>query len=197
MQVSETVDFDEHMKRLRLGDTSAIGAFVDLYEPFIRRTLRFRIHDASLQSAADSVDLCQSVLGGFLLRFAAGDYAIANEQDLRRLLGSIANKKFLMFQRRERADKRDRYRTQSLESVSEPQARTSCDASLQLQQGELLQEAMRRLSEDELELFQLRCNGTSWAEISERFHGSEIVLRQRLSRAIRRVSAELGIDDDD
>ena len=28
----------------------------------------FRIDDASLQSAADSVDLCQSVLGGFLLR---------------------------------------------------------------------------------------------------------------------------------
>ena len=70
------IEFVDFLARLRLGDDDAIRSFVSKYEPFIRRTLRFRIARASLQTAADSVDVCQSVLGGFLLRLAAGDYTI-------------------------------------------------------------------------------------------------------------------------
>ena len=112
---TSTSDFGDFLTRLRLGDDDAIRSFVSKYEPFIRRTLRFRIARASLQSAADSVDVCQSVLGGFLLRLAAGDYTLTSEDDLRRLLVAIANKKFLVLNRRETAAKRDHRHTQSLD----------------------------------------------------------------------------------
>ncbi len=117
MNNTSTSNFDGFLTRLRLGDDDAIREFVSKYEPYIRRALRFRIARASLQSAADSVDVCQSVLGGFLLRLAAGDYTLASEEDLRRLLVAIANKKFLVLNRRETAAKRDHRQTKSIDNM--------------------------------------------------------------------------------
>ncbi len=107
--------FEAYLLRLRSGDERAVREFVEKFEPFIRRSLRFRLQKSSLRQAADSVDLCQSVICGFLIRLNAGDYEIRSEEDLRKLLVAIANKKFLMLKRRETAAKRDRRLTCSLE----------------------------------------------------------------------------------
>ncbi len=112
-------DFFEYLGKLQHHDSDVVREFVERYEPYIRRTVRFRINRSSLQTAADSVDVCNSVLGSFLLRLAAGEYAIASEEDLHKLLMSIAKKKFLMLNRKESAAKRARSQTQSLSDLPE------------------------------------------------------------------------------
>ena len=196
MNSASTIDFEAFLLRLRRGDEDATQLFVAKYEPFIRRTLRFRIARASLQSAADSVDVCQSVLGGFLLRLASGDYTLATEEDLRRLLVSIANKKFLVLNRRETAAKRDHRQTQSIENlkdlaVVEKQHNTFVDPS------ELLREVTQRLTPNEQRLFSFRRDGVPWYEIALQLEEEVIVLRKRLSRALHRVAVELKLEDDD
>ena len=94
-------DFHAYLSQLRCFNEPAIQGFVTTYESYIRRSLRMQIASAGLQSAADSADLCQSVLAGVLFGLAAGDFEIKSEEDLRRLVCSIANKKFLNLNRHE------------------------------------------------------------------------------------------------
>lgn len=197
LEITSTSDFGDFLTRLRLGDGDAIRAFVSKYEPFIRRALRFRIARASLQSAADSVDVCQSVLGGFLLRLAAGDYALASEDDLRRLLVAIANKKFLVLNRRETAAKRDHRNTFSLDNMKELADEVSQRGIGCVDHHDLLNEVIKRLSPDEQSLFLSRREGMSWHAIAERTSEDIIVLRKRLSRALNRVAVELKLEEDE
>lgn len=188
--------FAEQMERLRRGDPDAIRQFVDEYAPFLRRSLRYRIHNASLQSAADSVDICQSVFGGFLLRLCAGDYVIDSKENLLKLLVSIANKKFVSFQRRERRQRRDRYRTESLHSSTNAKDLEIMSDCASIDNAELFREVRLRLTQHENQLLEMRSQSKSWREIADELCESEVVLRQRLSRALHRVSQELGLCDD-
>lgn len=194
---TSTSDFGDFLRRLRLGDDDATRSFVTKYEPFIRRTLRFRIARASLQSAADSVDVCQSVLGGFLLRLAAGDYSLASEDELHRLLVAIANKKFLALNRRETAAKRDHRNTQSLQTMKELEDVVSVRALGQIEHHDLLNEVTKRLAPEEKTLFTLRREGLSWNTIAEQLSEDILLLRKRLSRGLHRVAVELNLEDDD
>ncbi len=187
--------FQQRLSRLRAHDQEEIRSFVSQYEPFIRRTLRFRIARASLQPAADSVDVCQSVMASFLIRLAAGNYELSSEEDLQKLLAAIAHKKFLVLNRRETAGKRNRNQTQSLSSLPEIAARQSDDPISGWNTSELNQEISRRLSQHELELFRLRSQDVPWTEISERMGEDAAVLRKRLSRAVKRLNEELGLED--
>ncbi len=190
-----TSQFYERLTRLRAGEPGAIAEFVAEYEPFIRRTLRYRISKASLQSAGDSVDVCQSVLGSFLIRLRAGDYELSSEQDLIALLMGIANKKFLFFQRRERAAKRDRRQTQSLQSVPDIASSVNQDPLQRMLNAELLTNVEGRLSHDERLLFQWRGESLTWDTIGQRLGEAPVNLRKKLSRAIHRVTIELGFED--
>jgi DNA-directed RNA polymerase specialized sigma24 family protein len=193
---SSPSDFDNYLERLRRGDEDATRSFVAKYEPFIRRTLRFRIARASLQSAADSVDVCQSVLGGFLLRLASGDYALATEEDLQRLLVAIANKKFLVLNRRETAAKRDHRQTQSLEDMKNL-AVVENESKQRIAHADLLHEVTQRLAPDEQILFGWRRDGLAWNQIAEQLSEDVLTLRKRLSRALHRVAVELKLEEED
>ncbi len=185
--------FEEQLRLLQAGDERAIEAFVAQYEPYIRRAIRFRIKDAALMAAADSVDVCQSVLGGFLLKLSAGDYVLHCEADLRGLLMSIAKKKFAMLWRRESAEKRARTRTRSLDSIPEVvSSGTSPESRLELK--ELISRVRQGLTDHEWDLLQQRRNGASWIEIESQLQVSAVVLKKRLSRALHRVAVDLGID---
>ena len=195
LEITSKSDFGDFLSRLRLGDDDAVREFVSKYEPYIRRALRFRIARASLQSAADSVDVCQSVLGGFLLRLAAGDYALASEEDLRRLLVAIANKKFLVLNRRETAAKRDHRQTKSIDNMKELADNVGGEAIEVVDHHDLLREVTKRLTPDEQRLFSLRREGLPWNTISERLSEDILLLRKRLSRAMNRVAVELKLED--
>jgi RNA polymerase sigma-70 factor (ECF subfamily) len=194
---SETNVFLFFLDRLRRGDDEAIRAFVAKYEPYIRRSLRYKIARAQLQSAADSVDILQSVFSGFLLRLSAGDYELSSEDDLRRLLVSIANKKFMVLSRRETAAKRDYRQTESLDRIEEVAGPDPDESHIKIDHADMLLGVTRRLKPDELVLFTARCQGQSWNTISERSGECADILRKRLSRALHRVAVELKLEDDD
>lgn len=193
MSQTESWEFEDFLVRLRRNDDEAIRTFVSKYEPFIRRTLRFRIARASLQAAADSVDVCNSVMGGFLLRLAAGEYSLTSEEDLRRLLISIANKKFLVLNRREKAAKRDHRQTLSLEDVREQPARETGVSQIECQ--DVIKVVMQRLTPEEKILLSLRQEGLAWDAIAERVSESPVLIRKRLSKALNRVAVELNIEN--
>lgn len=143
---------------------------------------------------ADSVDVCQSVLGGFLLRLSAGDYVLQSEDQLRARLLTIAKKKFSMLQRQEIASKRARRRTWSLEDVPEIPNVVSQPAESNLELAELSSSVRMCLTDNEWQLLQLRKQGLSWNEIENQLHVGAVVLKKRLSRSLRRVSIQLGLD---
>lgn len=194
MSDETTAEFLTYVRDLRSSEPEAIDRFMLRYQPFIRRSLRFRIARASLQPAADSVDLCQSVLGSFLIRLTAGEYELRSEEDLRNLLVAIASKKFLMFARRESATKRDRRITESIQEHPELASQRIGPQTVVLMR-ELRQEMLLRLSNQEQELLKLREAGTTWTEIGQKLHEDSTTLRQRFSRAIRRVALQLGIEE--
>lgn len=190
----EHIGFKEQLDQLRRGNSDAIAGFVDEYGPYLRRSLRFRIRGTALQSAADSVDICQSVLGGFLLRLAAGGYEVNSKEDLHRLLAAIANKKFLMFQRREYAEKRSRKITLSIDQMPEPIEPNADDVGQEIEMTELWEKASKLMNSEEQDLLQRRKDGHSWENIAQDMNVSSLLLRKRLSRALRRVADELGLD---
>ena len=59
--------FADFIRRIRAGDQEAAADLVRQYEPTVRRVVRFRLVDARLGAAFDSMDICQSVLGNFFL----------------------------------------------------------------------------------------------------------------------------------
>ena len=72
--MSNSTTFATFMRRIRSGDGSAAEELVRHYEPIIRREVRLRLEDRRLYRVFDSMDVCQSVLGSFFLRAAAGQY---------------------------------------------------------------------------------------------------------------------------
>jgi hypothetical protein len=59
---------------------------------------------------------------------------------------------------------------------------------------ELLEEARRRFSPDEITILERREQGREWTEIAEELGSSPEANRKRLTRAIDRVAHELGLD---
>ncbi len=188
-------EFQNLLNKLRTADPIALQEFVDKYEPFLRRTIRYRIDRVGLQAAFDSKDVCQSVFGSFLLRYLAGDFVLESEDAARNLLLAMTNKKFLMFQRREYAEKRDRRRTTHF-SDTEPKDERQPNPNDLLSHQEIVQRFANSLTADERQLYELRQAGLEWEEIGQQLQQSPISIRQKLSRAARRVAIELGIGDE-
>ena len=192
---SQTDQFQDVLKLVRSGNPQAISIFVAQYEPFIRRAMRFRLARASLHSVADSVDVCQSVFGSLFVRLVAGEYELATEDDLSKLLYTIANNKFLALQRRELAKRRDRRQTVSLDTRAEIADERQMTPMRSLSLTELMTKFESSLEPDEEVLYRLRKQGKSWSSIATHLRDDPIVLRKRLSRAVKRVALALGIED--
>ena len=191
----DTTAFDLLILRVRAGDHDAAAEVVRLYEPAIRRAVRFRLADAHLQSQLDSIDICQSVLKSFFIRAASGQYDLETPEQLLGLLATMARRKLTSESRRQRAQRRGgQHHTTSGQDV---QVFTDPGASPpdEVEARDLLQEVRRRLAPDERELLDLRNQGHDWGEVAVRLGGTTGGLRKKLSRAIDRVASELGLDD--
>jgi hypothetical protein len=99
--------------------------------------------------------------------------------------------------RRESAMRRDRRRLHTWEFALGTSMESRPDSSHALADTELLDHVERTLADDDRILFQLRRDGQDWDTISQQLNESSVLLRKRLSRAIRRVAAQLGLDGDD
>lgn len=196
--MAEPSPFPELLKRLRAGDAGAVREFVAAYEPFIRRSLRRRMARGPRYPIADSDDLCQSVLGSFLIRVAAGEYRLTEAADLERLLMTMVRNKVAAVARREgtgpivRASPRP-----DSECSDDPSGDSIDDPARIVAARDALAEARRRLTRDDLVLLDRRQAGQSWEEIAEALGGSPTALRKQLSRALRVISDQLGLGYDD
>src|SRR3954464_8639585 len=120
--------FDELLRRVRAGETSAAYELVRRYESAIRVAVRTRLSDPALRRQFDSMDICQSVLASFFLRAAAGQYDLDKPGQLVALLTQMARNKLAMRSRNLYRQRRDVRRTTSA-SDNDAMQREPADAS--------------------------------------------------------------------
>jgi RNA polymerase sigma-70 factor (ECF subfamily) len=189
-------EFTEFLRRVRAGDAQAAEELVRRYEPAIRREVRLRLTDPRLYRVFDSMDVCQSVLGAFFLKAAAGQYQLERPEDLMRLLVGMTRKQLLFKARHQRAQRRD-HRKVAADGVEEMDVSAGGPSPSRLVAGrEMLQEFRNRLTEDERQVADLRGQGRTWEEIAVELGGTPDARRKQLGRAVDRVALELGLQSD-
>jgi RNA polymerase sigma-70 factor (ECF subfamily) len=194
--MGEASSFRDLIGRVRRGDQQAAAELVRRYEPAIRRAVRFRLTDARLRRTCDSLDVCQSVLLSFFVRAASGEYELDTPEQLIKLLTVMARNKLLNQARDHHAARRDnRLVARNIEGIDPPGAEPS--PSQQAEARELLEEVQRRLTPDERLLVELRNQGHDWATIADRLGSNPATLRQKLHRALARLTRDLGLEEGD
>jgi RNA polymerase sigma-70 factor (ECF subfamily) len=195
--MADETEFTDLVRRLRAGDQLAAEQLVRQYEPLIRREVRFQLQDRRLCRVFDSMDFCQSVLASFFVRAATGQYDLEQPKDLVGLLVTMARNKVAMQARKQYRQRRDARRTAATDSALGGVAHPDPTPSQQVAHRDLLDRVRAHLSEEELQLAELRRQGLSWAQIAEQMGGQAQARRMQLARAVERVVKELGLEEDD
>jgi len=98
------------------------------------------------------MDICQSVLGSFFVRAAAGQYDLDQPEQLLKLLVAMVRNKVAYHARRHQAQSRDHRRNQAIDP-DQWQVPAADPSPSQIVAGrELLQEFRQRLTEEERQL---------------------------------------------
>jgi RNA polymerase sigma-70 factor (ECF subfamily) len=194
--MSATPDFDELIRRVRAWDQEAAAELVRRYEPAIRRAVRVRLANAQLGNLFDSMDICQSVLRSFFVRSASSQYDLQTPEQVLALLTAMARNKLASQARKHHALRRDNRRASAIGDAGNELVSSNESPCAAIVVRDLQEEVKRRLAPDEWELLELRNQGHDWAEVAERVGGLAETLRKKLARAIDRVIAELGLDDE-
>jgi len=186
--------FAELLARVRSGDPAAAEELVRRYEPMIRLEVRMRLRDPRLRRLFDSLDVCQSVLGSFFVRAAAGQYDLQRPEHVAALLAVMARNKLAAEARKHTRGGRD-VRKQAGGPVDEFEvAGRGPTPSRHVEYRELLDRFRSRLTDYERALADRRAAGRSWGEIAAELGGEPKALGKRLERAVDRVSQELGLE---
>lgn len=188
--------FQELIQRIRAGDAEAAATLVRQYEPEIRRAVRFRLATSRLRRVFDSMDVCQSVLGSFFVRAAAGQFDLEEPNQLLRLLTVMAQNKLRNYANQQHALRRDRRRELAdgeplLEGVAD---RVSTPSQV-VAGRELWSVIHRELTAEERYLAEQRAAGRGWNELASELGCTAEGLRKRYSRAVDRVVERLGLDE--
>jgi RNA polymerase sigma-70 factor (ECF subfamily) len=193
--MTDPTAFATFMRRIRAGDGRAAEELVRLYEPLIRREVRLHLEDRRLARLFDSMDVCQSVLGSFFLRAAAGQYDLERPDQLARLLVTMARNKLASAARSQHRQRRDQRRLapdgqEKLTRLADPNPGPESAVAGQ----ELLRRFREELSDEERQLVDLRSEGLSWADVASRLGGTPGARRMQLARAVERVARSLGLE---
>ena len=184
--------FADFLRRVCAGDEAAATELVQRYEPALRLEVQLRLTDPKLRRLLDPADLCQSVLKSFFIRAAGGQFELDSQAKLMALLRAMARNKVAHEARKQKALRRDLRRDVSLGAA---ELLASDPSPSRLAIGRELLDAFRsRLSAEELRMADLRSSGREWAEIAADLGGTPQARRKQLSRAVKRVSQELGLD---
>jgi RNA polymerase sigma-70 factor (ECF subfamily) len=195
--MSEQRDFAEFLRRIRCGDAEAARELVLRYESAIRLAVRTRLTDPALKRQVDSADICQSVLGSFFVRAAAGQYDLAEPAQLVALLVRMAQNKLATQARFHRRQRRDAHLVTGQDDAVERVADGGPAPDQIAAARELLATVRAGLSPEERELADRRGAGQGWGEISADMGGTAAGRRMQLKRAIDRLAPRLGLTDDE
>ena len=191
--MSDQNSFVTLIERLRQGDNDAARSLLAKYETVLRRIVAVRLLDRRLRGAADSEDICQSVLGSFFVRLRLGQYEIADESDLLRLLATMVRNKVASKKRRRTLEKREAVLAYLRKRIEENKTGSEPSPSEWLTYVELVRKAEELLSPEERALISLRKQGIGWFEIGTRLGEDPECLRKRMARAMDLVIDQLGL----
>jgi len=192
----DQIKFESMIVRIRSGDQLAAEELVLHYEPLIRREARLQIRDHRLLRLFDSQDICQSVLASFFARTALGEYDLETPENLVKLLAIMTRNKVATATQRQHRKRRDSRRNQGLDQMQSVVSETPSPSET-VSSRELLEQFLARFSDEERSLANLRRDGHSWAQIAVQLGGTHQSRRMQLSRAIDRISRQIGIDEPD
>jgi RNA polymerase sigma factor (sigma-70 family) len=194
MNTAESASFAELLARVRSGEAGAAEELIRRYEPVIRVTVRARLTDSRLRRVMDTMDICQSVLAGFFVRAAVGEYDLNEPNDLIRLLVRMTHNKIATQYRHHFRDRRDVRKMQDLGDDGLDQVGGEPGPDRIAAGRELLANLRGKLSDEERAIADARGQGKSWQEIADEFGGTAEARRKQLARAIDRVAPDLGLD---
>src|SRR5262245_15959970 len=188
--------FADFMRRIRAGDEQAAADLVRQYEPLIRREIRLGLTEPGLCRVLDSMDICQSVMASFFVQAACGRYDLEEPGQVVNLLIAMARNKLAFAVRRERAQRRDVRRLDAIGVDELNPVDGAADTPSQLVAGdELLRLVRERFSPEERQLAERRALGQDWAGIAAEMGGTAEARRHQLTRALDRVTQQLGLND--
>jgi RNA polymerase sigma-70 factor (ECF subfamily) len=141
------------------------------------------------------MDICQSVFASFFVRTAAGQFDIENPEQLMKLLVAMARNKLSKQVHGQQAQRRDYRRVQTGEIDEGQFAAADATPSQYAAGNELLREAEKLMTPEELQLRELRKEGLDWSAIAQQLGSTPEALRKKLTRALDRVATELQLDD--
>ena len=186
--------FADFLRRVCAGDESAATELVERYEPALRLEIQFRLTDPKLRRLLDPADVCQSVLKSFFVRAATGHFELDSQEKLMALLRAMAQNKIAHEARKQKAQRRDVRRNVSVAEGALLATDPSPSPSRLAIGRELLDAFHCRLSAEERRMADLRSAGRDWIEIATELGGTPQARRKQLSRTVKRVSQELGLD---
>src|SRR5262249_45610094 len=138
-----------------------------------------------------SMDICQSVLGNFFVRAAAGQFDLEDPQQLLRLLVTMARNRL-----RDHA-RRPINRTAPSESSGVLNAAVGREETPSeiVAYEELLKAVRSQLSDAERYLAEQRAQGRAWADLAAELNSTPEALRKQLARAVERAAHAVGLED--
>jgi RNA polymerase sigma factor (sigma-70 family) len=194
--VPETAKFQELIQRVRDRDEEAARELTVRYEKAIRRVVRIHLRDPRMRRVMDSMDVCQSVLTSFFVRTALGEYELNTPEQLISLLTTITKNKVVNQVHRLQAQRRDIRRDSDLGSGSFGIVDRSPNPAEEVSAKEILEKVRSGLDDSERYLAEQRSLGRTWPELAEQLGATDVALRKKLTRALDRVMAELGLGED-
>ncbi|NOX55550.1 MAG: sigma-70 family RNA polymerase sigma factor [Planctomycetes bacterium] len=187
-------EFRELMDRIAAGDESAAEEVVRLYEPYIRRFVRFRLTDVRVQRLIDSVDVSQSVFLRLFQGLQRGALDVEGPEQLKALLTTIARNRLRDRTRRVRSDRRGgKWMREAFDLPAHQAMSSEGDPGQIVENRDLRQCLTEELDAHERRLFERWLAGKTWAEIAKEVGGTREALRKRLMRAIASASVRLGL----
>ncbi len=192
----EKAQFGELIRRVRNRDQDAARELAERYESAIRRVVRIHLRDARMRRVLDSMDICQSVLATFFVRTALGQYELDSPEQLVGLLTTITRNKLANQVNHLHAQRRDIRRDAVMENAEANVIDRASDPVEQASAREILEKVCGRLDAKEQYLAEQRSLGRTWQELADELGGTDVALRKKLTRALDRVMADLGIDEE-
>jgi DNA-directed RNA polymerase specialized sigma24 family protein len=192
--MDQNAEFADLLLKVRQGDAQAAADLVRLYEPEVRRFVRHRLNSPKMRRLLDSLDVCQSVFANFFARVGDGQFDLRHPLQLQQLLMTMAGNRLLDHVRQQTAARRGGAQAnvgQESAWVADP----GPGPHEALETRDLVDLIRSRLSAEEIALLDPWMNGEEWPSIGERMGASAEALRKRFTRAIDRVSYELGLEN--
>ncbi len=178
---------EDLIRRLRAGDQAAATEFFEEYREDLRRVIQARLRASGVTSRAmgDTSDIFQLVMAGFLVGSAVGRYPLDRPEEVRAVLGQIAQRRVIDLVRRIRArgpTPEGGVGAGGLDPVA-PDPGPLSHATIR----DLIEAAQEMLTPTEREIAEMRKDGLSWEEIGRRTGRSAEAARKLSERASDRI----------